>query len=88
MENDFDPYQNAHLLMWSHILQKGFQAGSLIGSVAVGPILGYRSGKWSTVVNTAGRSALVSVILSGMHHTLLGVLPVVRFPVQRLYSGV
>lgn len=64
-EDDFDPLPNAHVLMWSHILQKGFQAGSLIGTAAVGPVLAYRAGKWTTVVSTAGPAALVGVALAG-----------------------
>lgn len=65
-EDDFDPMPYAHAQMASHILQKGFQSGSLVGSVVVGPILAYRAGQRPLVVSTAGRSALVGVFLSGI----------------------
>jgi hypothetical protein len=40
---DFDPKGKGHLLAL-HILEKGFQAGSIIGGVIVCPILAYRFG--------------------------------------------
>ena len=64
-DDDFDPNQNTHILMWSHILQKGFQGGSLVGSLAIGPALAYRAGQWPVVLSTAGSTALVGVLLSG-----------------------
>jgi hypothetical protein len=63
-EEDFDPYQYTTPLMWSHILQKGFQAGSLVGTAAVGPVLAYRAGNWQLILTTAGRAGLIGVALS------------------------
>ena len=39
----FDPKGKGHLLAL-HILEKGFQAGSIIGGVIICPILAYRFG--------------------------------------------
>eukprot|EP00877_Chromochloris_zofingiensis_P012775 jgi/Chrzof1/7751/Cz02g35130.t1 len=59
-EDNFDPSQSAALRLYSHILQKGFQAGSIIGVGIVAPILAYRQGSLDLALLTraAGRGAL------------------------------
>ena len=40
---DFDPSQNASVKLMTHILEKGLQAGSVIGTGVVLPLTAYRA---------------------------------------------
>lgn len=66
-EDNFDPSQSAALRLYSHILQKGFQAGSIIGVGIVAPILAYRQGSLDLALLTraAGRGALWGTAATG-----------------------
>ena len=68
---DFDPKGKGHLLAL-HILEKGFQAGSLIGGVIVCPIAAYRLGVrdpnlLKKLVNAMAVSALAGTALAGTY---------------------
>lgn len=70
MENDIDPKGKGYLLLL-HILDKGFQAGSLIGALLVGPSVSYRLGRrgeydlFRRYIRVCGTSALVGTALAG-----------------------
>ena len=70
MGDDFDPKGKGYLL-GTHILEKGFQAGSLIGVLVVGPLAAYRAarrGEGDVVrraVKACGTSAVVGTVLAG-----------------------
>lgn len=51
--------------MFSHIGQKGWQAGSLVGGALIGPILAYRAGNFEVAVTSAGRGGLIGIGLVG-----------------------
>lgn len=67
----FDPKGKGHLLAL-HILEKGFQAGSIIGGVIICPILAYRFGVrdpniFIRLANGMAVSALTGTALAGEH---------------------
>lgn len=70
MGDGFDPKGKGYLL-GTHILEKGFQAGSLIGVLVVGPLAAYRAarrGEGDVVrraVKACGTSAVVGSVLAG-----------------------
>jgi len=39
-DEDYDPSKVPALKLWGHIMQKGWQAGSVVGSLGVGPGMG------------------------------------------------
>lgn len=65
--SDFDPSKNSLAHLASHVLQKGFQAGSVIGVLVVAPIMCYRSRSVSlaTINKAAAYSSCVGTVLSG-----------------------
>ncbi len=69
MGDDFDPKGKGALLA-THILQKGFQAGSLVGAI-IGPLVAYRLTRKGEphvvrkVVKACGTSAVVGSALAG-----------------------
>lgn len=73
---DFDPRGKGDLLAL-HILEKGFQAGSIIGGVIVCPSVAYRLGfrdfnLVKKLVNAMAVSALAGTALAGTsRHTCL-----------------
>ncbi len=70
MREDFDPKGKGYLL-GTHILDKGFQAGSLVGALIVVPLTAYRlsrSGKGDILrgaIRPCGTSAVVGTVLAG-----------------------
>ena len=70
MGEDFDPKGKGYLL-GTHILEKGFQAGSLVGVLIVGPLAAYRLSRHGggdivrKVVKACGTSAVVGTALAG-----------------------
>ncbi|GMH40876.1 hypothetical protein BSKO_08780 [Bryopsis sp. KO-2023] len=71
-EKEFDPSSWPGARLYSHVLQKGWQAGGTIGVAVVAPIAAfgmYRSGKSfdvEKILTLLGRSAGVGVGLSGL----------------------
>ena len=72
-EHDFNPKGKGYML-GSHILQKGFQGGSLVGLLAVAPLVAYRIRRdaylsrldvLNRVLKACGTSALVGTALAG-----------------------
>eukprot|EP00892_Ulva_mutabilis_P003402 jgi/Ulvmu1/1433/UM011_0163.1 len=67
--NDGDP-ANAGSYTWArmfgHIEQKGWQAGSLLGGLLVGPILAYRASNFEVAVTSAGRGGVIGIGLVGI----------------------
>jgi hypothetical protein len=72
-EREFNPKGKGYLL-GSHILQKGFQGGSLVALLAVAPLVVYRSTRDASlsrmdvltrVLRACGSSALVGTALAG-----------------------
>ena len=70
MGEDFDPKGKGYLL-GTHILDKGFQAGSLVGLLAVCPLTAFRSTRrgdldvFRRAVKACGTSAAVGTVLAG-----------------------
>lgn len=67
--DDFDPKSKGYLLAL-HILEKGFQAGSIIGGIIVCPIIAYRLGikdpnLLERLANGMAVSALTGTALAG-----------------------
>lgn len=75
---DEDP-ANASSYPWArlfgHIEQKGWQAGSLLGGLLVGPILAYRAGNFEVAVTSAGRGGVIGLGLVGADSILAFVDP-------------
>lgn len=75
---DEDP-ANASSHPWArmigHIEQKGWQAGSLVGGLLVGPILAYRAGNFEVAVTSAGRGGAIGLGLVGADYILALVDP-------------
>jgi hypothetical protein len=74
-DDEFDPSKNAFTHLTSHVLQKGFQAGSVIGVAVVAPIMCYRakSASMATVYKAAAYSSCVGTLVSGKLHPQLHV---------------
>lgn len=70
MGEEFDPKAKGYLL-GTHILDKGFQAGSLVGALVVGPIATYRlahrgeANTFRRTLKACGTSAVVGMALAG-----------------------
>ena len=70
MGEDFDPKGKGYLL-GTHILDKGFQAGSLVGVLVVGPLTAFRLNRrgdfdvFRKTVRACGTSAAVGTVLAG-----------------------
>ena len=70
MGEDFDPKGKGYLL-GTHILDKGFQAGSLVGILIVGPLTAYRMYRraegdiFGRATKACGTSAVVGTALAG-----------------------
>lgn len=72
-ERDFSPKGKGYML-GSHILQKGFQGGSLVALLAIAPLVAYkvrhdaslsRLDVLSRMLKACGTSALVGTALAG-----------------------
>ncbi len=61
---EFDPKGKGHLLAL-HILEKGFQAGSIIGGIIVCPIVAYRLGLRDPNLLTRLANGMVVSALTG-----------------------
>lgn len=67
VDDDFDPAQperNTHLRMWTHIVQKGWQVGSVIGTSAVLPIAYYRARALEPALSAAGMAIPAGVVFA------------------------
>lgn len=86
-DEDFDPKGKGHLLAL-HILEKGFQTGSLIGGFFVVPFLTYKLGARNSQIvprlaNGLAISAITGTLLAGKYCS-----NVLRLERQWLRSGV
>jgi len=68
VEEDFDPKPNARLKVELHVLQKGFQAGSILGTVLAVPVSLYKTRgiNLRTVLVYSGRGGIIGEVLIGL----------------------
>jgi hypothetical protein len=64
-EDPAHPEQYTHLRMWGHIMQKGWQVGSVIGTMVVLPIALYTTRDTPKSFAAAGRALPAGVLFAG-----------------------
>ena len=76
MADELDPAradEATYVKMWSHIVQKGFQLGSVAGAGAVVPItllrLGLTPDAQRIALSNAGKSTIGGILLAGVLRT-------------------